>query len=203
MLLGLGQKMLNEQIAASTAATSRLAELEGKRFAILIKGTDLRFVATAVGGELKIAQSIDASCDVELVASGFGLLRLARSASLGDLKSVDATLNGDVRIAEGFAELMRLAVPEPEAVLADWVGDITAHAVGQTARGVAAWGVNAGRAFEQNLAEYLQEESPTLVPSALARSFGAEVDRIRDDVDRAQRRMEILERRWRGRGSSD
>jgi len=62
------------------------------------------------------------------------------------------------------------------------------------------FGERAGRAFEQNLAEYLQEESPTLVPPPLARDFGGEVDRLRDDVDRAERRIEILERRAGKRG---
>lgn len=193
--------MLNEQIAASTAATERLVELEGKRFAVVIKGSDLRFVATAGRDGLLIAMSVDAPCDVELSAGVFDLLRLARSASLADLKSVDATLNGDVRVAEAFADLMRLAVPEPEAVLADWIGDMSAHAVGQAARGMAEWSARAGRAFEQNFSEYLQEERPTLVAPALARHFGAEVDRIRDDVARAERRVEILERRIRGEGT--
>lgn len=192
--------MLNEQIAASRAASERLAELEGKRFAVVIRGSDLRFVVTAVGGGLQIAHSIDAPCDVELSAGAFELLRLARSASLVDLKSVDATLNGDVRVAEGFADVMRLAIPEPEAVLADWIGDMSAHALGQAARAMAEWSARAERAFEQNLSEYLQEENPTLVPPLLARSFGAEVDRIRDDVARAERRVEILERRLRDRG---
>lgn len=198
MLLSLGQKMLNEQIAASTAARERLSELDGKRFAVIVKGSELRIIAESADGELKISSSKDIECDVELSAGALELLKLARSASLSDLRSVDARLNGDVNVAESFADLMRLAMPEPEALLAGWIGDMPAHAVGQAARRFGGWTERAERAFEQNFAEYLQEETPTLIPPALARNFSTEVDRIRDDVDRAERRIELLERKLKG-----
>jgi len=195
MLLALGQRMLNEQIRSSTAARERLSALEGKRFAVVVKGSDLRIIAESAQGELVLSRSGDGACDVELSAGAFDLMRLARSASLSDLKSAGATLNGDLTTAEAFADLMRLAMPEPEALLADFVGDVPAHAVGEAARGLGRWTRRAHRALEQNVAEYLQEESPALVPPALARRFSAEVDRIRDDVERALRRVELLERR--------
>jgi ubiquinone biosynthesis protein UbiJ len=196
MLLALGQRMLNEQIRASTAARECLRSLDGRRFAVTVKGSDLRIVIEASGNELLLRSSPDGECDVELCAGAFDLLRLARSAGLSDLKSTGATLNGDVNVAEGFADLLRLAMPEPEAVLAEWVGDIPAHAAGEAARRLGGWSRRAGRAFEQNLAEYLQEERPTLVPPALARHYLAEVDRLRDDVERAERRIVLLERRF-------
>jgi ubiquinone biosynthesis protein UbiJ len=199
MLLSFGQRMLNEQIEASTAARRRLAELDGKRFAVVVKGSDIRIVAEASAGELSLSSSTDAACDVELSAGAFDLLKLARSSGLSDLKNVGASLNGDLNIAESFAELIRLAMPEPEALLADWIGDMPAHAVGQVAREVGGWTARAGKAFEQNLGEYLQEENPLLIPPSLARDFSAGVDRIRDDVDRAERRVALLERRMRGR----
>lgn len=200
MLLSLGQRMLNEQIAASTAAKERLADLEGKRFAVVLKGSDLRVVAHASNGGLSLEMSQDSSCDVELTAGLFDLLRLARSASLSDLREVGASLNGDLNVAERFADLMRFAMPDPEAVLADWVGDIPAHAVGQAARQIGGWTARAERALEQNAAEYLQEENPTLIPPPMAKRFGADVDRIRDDVDRAARRVEMLERKLSTKG---
>ena len=200
MLLSLGQRMLNEQIRSRTAARVRLRELDGKRFALRIRGSDFRVVAEAAGDELRLSRSADQASDVELSGGALDLLKLARSANLSELKNAGATLNGDIHVAEGFAELFRLAMPEPEALLADWIGDMPAHAVGETARAVGGWTERAGEAFERNLGEYLQEENPTLVPPALARKFYADVDRIRDDVERARRRIELLERRLKSRG---
>ena len=197
MLIPIAQKMLNEQIAASTVATERLRELEGKSFAVVIKGSDVRIVAWAQAGEIQLASS-EARADVELTAGIADLIRLSRSSGLGDLRSVGASLNGEIHVAEGFADLMQHAVPEPEAWLADWIGDIPAHAIGQSTRAVGHWLHRAGRAFEQNLAEYLQEETPNLIPPPLSREFSKAVDRIRDDVDRAERRIERLEKRRLG-----
>jgi ubiquinone biosynthesis protein UbiJ len=194
VLLALGQRLLNEQIRASTAARERLAELEGKRFAVTVRGSDLRVVIEARPGELKLSRAASDRCDVELSAGAFDLLKLARSASLSELKDAGATLNGDIHVAEAFAELMRLAMPEPEAVLADWVGDMPAHAAGQAVRHAVGWSRRASHALGQDLAEYLQEESPSLVPPALATHFAREVDRLRDDVERAEKRVVLLER---------
>lgn len=199
MFLPLGQRMLNEQIEASTAAREKLAELDGKRFGVTVAGTDFRFVAEALGGKLLLSAEPEAVADVEICSGAIGLLRLARSARLSDLQDIGCTLTGDINVAEKFADLMRLAIPEPEALIADWIGDVPAHALGEAARGLAGWGSRAQSAFEQNFAEYLQEEQPTLIPPALARDFCQEVDRIRDDVARAERRIELLERRL-GRG---
>lgn len=194
MLLALAERVLNEQIRASTAARERLAALDGRRFAVTVRGTDLRIVVEGAGKALKLSRSAE-DCDVELTGSALDLLKLARSAGLSDLRSVDARLNGNVDVAEGFADLMRLAVPEFEDVIADWIGNVPARAVGEAARRVGRYGERVERAFERNLAEYLQEESLTLVPTPLARHYGAEVERIRDDVERAERRIERLERR--------
>jgi ubiquinone biosynthesis protein UbiJ len=199
MLLAAGQRMLNEQIRSSTAARDQLAAIEGKRFAVTITGTDMRVVAEARGGEMRLSYVGDA--DVELDASLIDLARLARSATLTDLKGSGAHLTGDLHVAEAFAQLLRLAMPGPEAALADWIGDMPAHAVGKVSRGMFGWTKRTHRALEQNVAEYLQEESPTLIPPALASEFADEVDRLRDDVERAERRVELLERRAAGKKS--
>lgn len=194
MLLSFGQRLLNEQIRASTTAREHLAALAGKRFAVVVRGSDLRVVVESADGELKLSKSADLSCDVELCAGAFDLMKLARSASLADLKDAGATLNGDIHIAEAFAELLRLATPDPEGTLANYVGDMPAHAIGQVARGAVGFTRRAGRALEQNVAEFLQEEQPTLAAPPLARAFSVAVDRLRDDVERAERRISLLER---------
>ena len=72
MLLSLGQRMLNEQIRARTAAREQLRELEGKRFAVSVRGSDFRVVAEAAGEELRLSRSADEPCDVELAAEVSG-----------------------------------------------------------------------------------------------------------------------------------
>ena len=195
MFLSFGERVLNEQIRASTAAREKLVELDGKRLAVRVRDTDLRILIHANGDRLELTKTGEGDCDVELTAGLFDLARLARASGLSALKSTDATLNGDIRLAEAFSEVLRLAVPDLEGLLADWLGDTPAYVAGVAARGFSGWAEQAGRSFEQNVAEYLQEESPHLPPPALGRYFLAEVERIRDDVERAEQRLEKLERR--------
>lgn len=70
-----------------------------------------------------------------------------------------------------------------------------AHALGQAVRGAAAWLERAGGALRMNTAEYLQEESRAMPAPLEAQAFYADVEKLRDDVERAAARLARLERR--------
>ncbi|MDX1562443.1 MAG: hypothetical protein R3305_05925, partial [Gammaproteobacteria bacterium] len=92
--------MLNEQIRASTAARERLPDLDGKRFAVDIRGTGLRVIAEATAADIKLRFDAETEPDVELSAGPIDLMLLARSSTLSELKGRDAKLNGDLSTAE-------------------------------------------------------------------------------------------------------
>jgi ubiquinone biosynthesis protein UbiJ len=130
-----------------------------------------------------------------LSATPIDLLRLARAADLSTLRGTGAEISGSPEVAERFAKLLKLARPDVEEHVARWVGDVPARALGDAARGVGAWLERAAGALRANTAEFLQEESRA-VPAALeAQAFYADVERLRDDVERAAARLARLERR--------
>jgi ubiquinone biosynthesis protein UbiJ len=51
----------------------------------------------------------------------------------------------------------------------------------------------AGQSLTENIAEYLLEENPLLVRPQAVTDFGDEVAKLRDDVERLQKRLEKLE----------
>jgi len=91
--------------------------------------------------------------------------------------------------------LMKLARPDLEGEVARWIGDIPAHALGEAVRGAGAWAKRAAEALYLNTAEYLQEESRALPGALEAQAFYSDVERLRDDVERAAARLARLERR--------
>ena len=113
---------------------------------------------------------------------------------VGGVKRTRAELRGDLHTAEQFALLLRLARPDLEGELARWIGDVPAHAVGEAARGVRTWLGQAVAALRMNTAEYLQEESRALPAALEAQAFYGDVERLRDDVERAAARVERLAR---------
>jgi ubiquinone biosynthesis protein UbiJ len=130
-----------------------------------------------------------------LSATPLDLLRLARSADLSTLRGTLAEIKGSPEVAERFAKLLKLARPDLEEHASRWLGDVPAHALGEAARAAGAWFERAANALRANTAEFLQEESRALPATLEVQAFYSDVERLRDDVERAAARLARLERR--------
>src|SRR5262249_12279699 len=98
-------------------------------------------------------------------------------------------------LARQFRELLGLLRPDPEEDLAGLVGDVPAHQLARLVRGGAGWGAQAVHTTLLNVAEYLGHERGHLVPRQEGEQFLRGVDQLREDVDRAAARLELLARR--------
>ena len=194
MFLGTCQSLLNRSIADSTAARRAAESLEGESLAVEFDGLGIRVALRVTRGELTIAADDDGQVSAELGAGPLDLLRLARAGSLGELRGTRARLSGDVSVAEGFAELLKLAKPDFEEALSGWIGDIAAHEIGDATRAFARWGFAASRSLRTSAAEYLQEESRVMPGYYEVGAFYGDVERLCDDVDHAAQRLDRLAR---------
>jgi ubiquinone biosynthesis protein UbiJ len=183
---------LNRWVSESTAARERLAALTGTSFAVHVEGLALTAVLHADGERLRLDRdATDATATLR--ASPLDLLKLVRADGLSGVKRTQATLSGDLEVAERYSQLLRLARPDLEEEIAKWVGDIPAHALGEGVRDLRAWLKRAVGALRMNTAEYLQEESRVMPAPFEARAFFSDVERLRDDVERAAARLKRLE----------
>lgn len=104
-------------------------------------------------------------------------------------------IEGDAEFANTISQLSRGLRWEPEHDLERVFGPIGAHRLAGGARSVVA-NVNAtGRRLAENLAEFLVEERPVLSRPGDVAAFGADVVRLRDDVERTAKRIARLEGR--------
>lgn len=201
------ERALNREIAASTPAKDLVADLDGESFAIDVRGVGVTCVLSATDGRVTVelrwqsaAQPSASDSARQLAASAtlratpIELLRLARAADLSTLRGTGAEIFGSPEVAERFAKLLKLARPDLEEHAARWLGDVPAHALGDAARAAGAWLERAARAMRANTAEFLQEESRALPAALEAQAFYADVERLRDDVERAAARLARLER---------
>ena len=102
-------------------------------------------------------------------------------------------IEGDAEFANTISQLSRGLRWEPEHDLERLFGPIGATRLAGGARSVVA-NVNAtGRRLAENLAEFLVEERPVLTRPADVTAFGADVVRLRDDVERTAKRIARLE----------
>jgi ubiquinone biosynthesis protein UbiJ len=191
--LKLLERELNRWVSESTAARELLARLAGTSFAVHVTGLDLKLVLHAEQSAVRLGTDA-AGATATLRAAPLDLLRLAEAGSVSAVKRTHAELSGDLEVAERYAKLLDLARPDLEDEVAKWIGDLPAYALGRAARGAAGWLERAATALRVNTAEYLQEESRAVPAPLEAQAFYADVEKLRDDVERAAARLARLPR---------
>jgi ubiquinone biosynthesis protein UbiJ len=125
------------------------------------------------------------------------LLALAGAEPEAVIQRGDVRIEGDAEIAQQFRELVTLLRPDLEASLSGLVGRSAAHVLMRGLRGAAAWTRSSAWTGVQNLSEYLAHERGDLVPRAEAEHFMRGVDDLREQLDRIEARLTLLERRTR------
>ncbi|HKS53688.1 MAG TPA: SCP2 sterol-binding domain-containing protein, partial [Steroidobacteraceae bacterium] len=133
--------------------------------------------------------------DATLSGSPLSLMRLAGPAPEAALRGGSVHIEGDAEIAQAFSELLKQAQPDLEEELSRVIGDVAAHQVGNAARSALGFGRRAIDTFTQNVAEYLQEEGRDVPSRTEAEEFLQGVDKLRDDADRLEARLKLLEKK--------
>ncbi|MCC5793779.1 MAG: SCP2 sterol-binding domain-containing protein [Chromatiales bacterium] len=194
LLLSPAQALVNRGIAGSATAQGLARDLEGQALELAISGTPLRIMARVGAGQLELLPSDGGDADVRLAGAPLALLALLGPDPQQPVRDGRVRLTGDTAVADRFRALLRAARPDLEEQLARLAGDPLAHGAGNLARGGAAWARNALGSFERSLGEYLREERRWLPTRPEVGQWLVEVDRLRDDVERAGARLERLRR---------
>jgi ubiquinone biosynthesis protein UbiJ len=182
-------RILNRNIQETTPARELCQKLDGKTVAIRVKDTALAMYFEIRNEVVLLATDSDAEPDVVITGSLITLAGMAKSADEQALRDGSLDLTGDAYTAQAFQELLALAKPDIEEELSMFVGDVSAHHVGELARGLGSWAREARRTMGANIREYLQEESRDLPSRYEVEKFAGAVDALRDDVARLEARV--------------
>ena len=101
-------------------------------------------------------------------------------------------LEGSADIAESLAFVLRNLEWDAEADLAGLIGDIPAHRLAKMVHSLESAISDSINRISQNAVEYALDESALLVPSSSVGNFGSEVNKLRDDVSRLEKRISRL-----------
>ncbi len=187
---------VNRTLAETTPARELATELEGRRFAVRVARSALALTLAVESGELKASTSLDDEPDVLVEGPLSGLTRMVFSGGdMASLADTGITVTGKADLAQKFQRLLMLARPDPEEELAGIIGDAAAHQVGTALRQAADWGRRSGGIVAANLREYLQEEQRDIPSTYEMGRFSRDVQTLRDDVERAEARLDRLERK--------
>lgn len=201
MFLSPIESLLNRSLADSASAQALCRRLEGRVLAVHVTGPDLSIYFRSLGDTLALATRNEGPVAATITGSPLALLGLVTRSPESQIRRGVVRIEGDAEAAQNFQTLLKQARPDLEEELSRLVGDVAAHQVGSLARSALSFGQKAARTFGQNVSEYLQEESRDVPTRIEVNEFSSGVDRLRDDVERAEARLALLERRRAGRSA--
>lgn len=187
--------MINRQINAKTPARKLCEELDGRIFALRVPDTALAMYLTVDAGSVNLSGTYVDDPDVVATGSVISIARLAGPAADDLIRDGAVDIKGDAVIASQFRRLLRYGQPDLEEELSAVIGDVAAHSVGEFFRGVSDWTRGASATMQQNIGEYLQEESHAVPGRHEAVEFRTDVNSLRDDVARFEARLKKFEAR--------
>lgn len=179
---------INHLLAQEAWARDALALHAGKDACIDAGTVSLRVRVTA-DGMLEASNSDEpASVTIRVKLADLPLIAQNRERAFSYVK-----IEGDAEFANTLSQLGKGLRWEAEHDLERWIGPIGANRVVGGARGLVEAVIAGQKKVAENVAEYFLEENPLLIRPAMADDFGAEVNRLRDDVERTAKRIARLE----------
>jgi ubiquinone biosynthesis protein UbiJ len=137
-------------------------------------------------------ESGTAGADVLIeIATPVTLLRLARGDSYAEQ---DIHIQGNMHTARALQQLLREIDIDWEEQLAQVIGDIPAHQLGNLTRSGLSWGQQVLQKFRLDASEYLRYEAELLPSRHAVEFFLSDIDTLRSDLDRLEARIRRLQR---------
>jgi ubiquinone biosynthesis protein UbiJ len=197
MLEALAVPAINRLLRANAWALDKLRPHAGKAALFTSAPFELKFMVTETG-ELRGAPREMPAATTVAVTPGVLLRFAARDESAWNA----AQVSGDMDFAAAIDYVRRNLSWDYEEDLAYVFGDIGAHRLGRVVRELDRWGratvFNLGQAF----VEYSTHEQPVLASARAVELFNSEVDEVRDQVSRLEKRIQLVSQRLSGTGTA-
>lgn len=184
MMNALAGAPLNHLLRANAWARDALQPHAGKIACFRCPPFDANLVVLD-SGEVAAAAS-GAVADVTMTLSPGLLMRVAAQD-----ESVwrDINIEGDTEFAGVIHHLWRHLRWDAEADLSRVFGDIAAHRMAESGRTLQRWAQMSGDNLARSFAEYWTEEQPLIAAKTNVARFNADVDQLRDDIARLEKRI--------------
>jgi len=184
---GAAAAALNHMLAREPWARAALAPFAGRSARLQAAPFSVQLAIVADGGFSADAGPPTVTIGVD--AAALPRVLLEPKAALRNVR-----LDGDAEFAQALSNVLQKLRPEPEEDLARFVGDAAAVRIVGLLRAALAGAREAGSRLVSQTADYLVAENPMLVSRLEMASFADDVGRLRDEVERLAKRIEMQAR---------
>lgn len=183
---------LNRYLALDNNKEDLLIPLKGKIIALTIQPINETLYLCPNSDSIQIIDQYD-NPDTTISGSLWALGLMGVSAKpMRSVFSGDIKIEGDIKTGKLFQELFKKLDINLEGLLATYTGNEVAHQISQFFRSGQSWGKETIETFKLNTTEFLQEETRDLPAKPEADLFYQDVDRLRNDADRLECRIDRL-----------
>lgn len=183
------EKMVNKVLSLDEETLVSLAVLTGKVLEIDVLDTDIRIFIHPSGEGVTLSSDHEGKVDVAIKGRPSALLGMITAEKVG---AGDVEINGNVGLAQKFQSILKNIDVDWEEYLSHFIGDTTAHKVGNFLRGMSRFAKATGKTIGLDISEYLRYEKEAVLDKSELDEFNQSVDKLRNDVDRLQKRVERL-----------
>ncbi|WP_312595123.1 ubiquinone biosynthesis accessory factor UbiJ [Stutzerimonas nitrititolerans] len=192
-VLAAAERGINRVLSLDPTALPRLARLSGRVIEIDCTAPAWRLFVLADDEGLRLATDWGSDADCRLRAPAASLARLAASRNkTAVLHGPEVEIDGDSVLLMHLAEVLQDLELDWEYEVSRWLGPVGTQLLGSGLRSSSAWIRQSSDSLRQDLADYLNEESRTLVGTNEAEARFAELDRLKLVLDRLEARVERL-----------
>lgn len=199
---------VNRYLRVDEEFTRALTPLAGRVVGVTLEGTGIELMLhfVAEGVVVRRPRSGDEpdtpGADVQVRGTPLALARLAREGGTDPTLGGQVRIHGDIDVAQRLSRALASLEVDWEELLSRLTGDVAAHQIGRAVRGAGSFAERARSGFERDLGDYLSEEAALTPRRDELERFGAEVDVVRDDVERLEQRVQRLEARRSSGGAT-
>ena len=173
-------------------AAQRLVAHAGQTLRICLGGFQLTFTIGHDGTLEAADPAVVPDVVLELIAEKLSWTALLAPDSRADIAQC-VHVTGQAALAQVVSDLARDLRPDPEDALAQWLGDVPARRLTKGVQGVFAGAQSFARGAAENFAEYLSEETNTLVAVPALESLSQERALTLAHLDQIDRRHAALQ----------
>ncbi|MBD9413043.1 SCP2 sterol-binding domain-containing protein [Pseudomonas sp. PDM16] len=185
---------LNRVLQMDSTALPRLARLEDKVIEVDCLSPALKlFVLPSDEGLQLASQWSEADCTLSAPASSLLRLALAKDKT-AILHRPEVTLNGDSAVLLELAGILQDLELDWEYEISRWLGPVGSQLLAGHLRSRVSWAGDSLDSLRQTLADYLAEESRSLVGEREAQARFDELDDLKLALDRLDARIDRLAR---------
>ncbi|WP_043311118.1 SCP2 domain-containing protein [Pseudomonas sp. ML96] len=185
---------LNRVLQMDSTALPRLARLEGKVIEVDCLSPALKlFILPSDEGLQLASQWGEADCTLSAPASSLLRLALAKDKT-AILHRPEVTLSGDSAVLLELAGILQDLELDWEYEISRWLGPVGSHLLAGHLRSRVSWAGDSLDSLRQTLADYLAEESRSLVGEREAQARFDELDDLKLSLDRLDARIDRLAR---------